>query len=42
MHSHCKEYLAEMWMAITEQRAVKKEITQKDLAETLQTSGMET
>lgn len=43
MHSHHKEYLAEMWMAITEEwSAVNKEIAGKDLTETLKTSGTET
>jgi len=40
MHSHCKEHLAEMWMAAAEeQRAISKEITRKYLAAALKTSG---
>lgn len=43
MHSHCKEYLAEMWMAITEERrVVNTETAWEVLAETFKISGMGT
>lgn len=40
MHSECKENLAEMWMAVTEKwELTNQEITCKDIAETIKTSG---